>query len=61
MNGKGIDAVFLGSGQKDPDADKRAFDEKNPASVIFVSPEWLIGKSENMDKVKYLHEQKHWD
>ena len=54
---KGIDAVFLGSAQRDPDADKRAF-ESNPASVIFVSSEWLFSKSENMDKVKSLHEQK---
>ena len=58
LQSKGIDAVFLGSAQTDPDADTRAFDPKNPASVIFVSPEWLFGKSKNMDKVKTLHEHK---
>ena len=58
LQSKGIDAVFLGSAQTDPDADTRAFDQKNPASVIFVSPEWLFGKSKNMDKVKTLHEHK---
>ena len=58
LKSKGIDAVFLGSAQTDPDADKRAFDGNNPASVIFVSPEWLFSKSENMDKVRSLHEQK---
>ena len=59
LKSKGIDAVFLGSAQTDPDADTRAFDKTNPASVMFVSPEWLFGKSKNMDKVKSLHEQKH--
>ena len=58
LKGKGIDAVFLGSAQTDPDADKRAFDGNNSASVIFVSPEWLFSKSENMDKVRSVHEQK---
>ena len=58
LHSKGIDAVFLGSTQTDPDADTRAFDQNNPASVIFVSPDWLFGKSKNMDKVKSLHEQK---
>jgi hypothetical protein len=48
-----VDVIYLY-----PDADARAFDRKNPASVIFVSPEWLFGKSKNMDKVKSLHEQK---
>ena len=58
LKSKGIDAIFLGSAQTDPNADKWAFDKQNPASVIFVSPEWLFGKSENMDEVKSLHEQK---
>ena len=58
LKSKGIDAVFLGSAQTDPNADKRAFDAKTPASIIFVSPEWLFSKSENMDKVKSLYGQK---
>ena len=54
LKSKGIDAIFLGSAQTDPNADKRAFDKQNPASVIFVR----FGKFENMDKVRSLHEQK---
>ena len=37
--------------------DKRDFDRNNPSLVIFVSPEWLR-KTDNMDKVKSLYEQK---
>ena len=36
LKAKGIDAVFLGPAQKYPNADKRAFYERNPASVILV-------------------------
>ena len=57
LNKKGINAVFLGSAQMDPNASTRAFDRNNPAAIIFVSPEWLFGKPENMENVKLLHSQ----
>ena len=54
---QGINAVFLGSAQTDPNADTKAFSEHNTASIIFVSPEWLFGREENMEKIKRLHEK----
>ena len=55
LSKQGIDAVFLGSAQIDPNADTKAFDEHDPASIIFVSPEWLFGNEGNMERVKSLH------
>ena len=44
LKNKGIDEILIGSAQTDPNVDKRVFDVKTPASIIFVSPEWLFSK-----------------
>ena len=61
LKSKGIDAIFLGSAQTDPNADKRAFDKQNPASVIFVSPEWLFGNLKTWTKSKVCMNKNSWD
>ena len=57
LNKKGINAVFLGSAQMDPNVSTQAFDRNNQAAIIFVSPEWLLGKPENTENVNLLHSQ----
>ena len=44
LNSKGIKAMYLGSSQTDSLAEIKAFNEDNPVPILFVSPEWMIGK-----------------
>ena len=58
LTAKGINAVFLGSAQTDPLAEMKAFNRDTPASIIYVSPEWLFGKQSHIDSVSCLFKAK---
>ena len=55
LNGRGIEATFLGSTQTDPQAEAKAFSQDKPAPIIYVSPEWLFGKQSHTDNVSALY------
>ena len=44
LSTQGIDAVFLGSAEIDPNAGTKAFDEHNPASIILLVLSGCLGK-----------------
>jgi len=52
----GISAIYLGSAQTDPNAEKKVFDTDSTVAVVFVSPEWLFGDKNNHVKVQALNE-----
>ena len=58
LTAKGINAIFLGSAQTDPLAEIKAFNSDTPASIIYVSPEWLFGKQCHIDRVSALYKAK---
>jgi len=56
---RGISATYLGSAQLDINAENKAFCVNSDILLLFVSPEWLFGSSDdkNLVKLQTLHRQ----
>ena len=42
----GINAMYIGSSQFDPNAETKVFSQTSDVSILFVSSEWLFGRDD---------------